>query len=501
MSEWIEQREAFSRIAVQQGLNTPAEIDRAFPLGYNVPPTRLEKWLRKLTAYPKDAPLAQKLVNRFKLGADPEFVLIYDHDRVNASALKLSQGLAFGADNNGRLVEIRPWPSRSAVEVLASMLATLRWFELSHPAIQQYQWIADALTLDDGLGGHVHFGRKRPNRDAEVTALDTMEELLVALGAYNAGNVMRRRQNRVDIARHQNYGQLHDFRLQAHGYEYRTWPSWLDSPSLAFLTMVVSKLAVYNPELAKGIGLSTSREANYSKLRNLLGYYKGADDDARLALLLLGRGGVPQQIGGDFKIRWGLDQKPTAEVRDKAIHFIPSAIKPSKSEIEEVFQHLATGKPIGWKTPVPSWTPVAPPTDYFMAINNVQTVGMKGLGELVWDLCLSRKAPLEITGGPRDNYPRILVPSKYASLMPPEFRKQVKADRSGNTVYINQNAREGAYVSQTRHILLSGFLPIWRVKDAAPDSFEQWQAATSGHLGKKYSSKILVSEGKMPIFG
>src|SRR5581483_4609146 len=52
----------------------------------------------------------------------------------------------------------------------------------------------------------------------------------------------------------QHYGMPGDFRLQTHGYEYRTFPSWLDSPALAFISITLAKLCVHCPGLVTRSG-------------------------------------------------------------------------------------------------------------------------------------------------------------------------------------------------------------------------------------------------------
>src|SRR5581483_8667143 len=123
---------AFYRVAISHGISAPEGMHRAFPLGCAVSEQILESWLKRLQKLPEFGP-QRRYVNRFKVGADPEFVFVSsgltrDEDsRVDAHHLGLQQGPAFGADNNGRLAEIRPHPSRSALRVCASILSTLRW--------------------------------------------------------------------------------------------------------------------------------------------------------------------------------------------------------------------------------------------------------------------------------------------------------------------------------------------------------------------------------------
>src|SRR5271166_3954276 len=106
---YLEQHEAFLKLAIQQGLSNLDQINQALPLGCVVPSHMMQRWVNRLLALPKGFAGQRRYVNRFKLGADPEFVFLHNGVRINAQNLGLSQGLAYGMDNNGRLTEIRPY--------------------------------------------------------------------------------------------------------------------------------------------------------------------------------------------------------------------------------------------------------------------------------------------------------------------------------------------------------------------------------------------------------
>src|SRR5437899_1282728 len=78
-----------------------------------------------------------RLINHFKIGADPEFLFERPpqvtrtlegatrevraaENRVTAQSLGMKTGLFMGADQNGRLAELRPKPNKSCLKVLAS---------------------------------------------------------------------------------------------------------------------------------------------------------------------------------------------------------------------------------------------------------------------------------------------------------------------------------------------------------------------------------------------
>src|SRR5258708_205057 len=118
--KWHEQHEAFKKLAIQQGIYQLQQFNQILPFGCDVPPTKLDKWFNHLLRVPREFTPQRRYVNRFKIGADPEFIFtcVDSLTRMDAKIFALQQGLAFGMDNNGRLTEIRPYPSRSAMEVV-----------------------------------------------------------------------------------------------------------------------------------------------------------------------------------------------------------------------------------------------------------------------------------------------------------------------------------------------------------------------------------------------
>lgn len=494
---------ALYKLAIEHGVSRPEEILQYLPLGSSVPQARLDGWLQQLFRLPKSFSSRRRYVNRFKLGADPEFVFgntqldefgrTIGSTRINSADLGFAQGPAFGADNNGRLAEIRPYPSRSAVEVVASILCTLRWMALAYPQTLKYEWLSGAFIWEDGLGGHVHFGRKRPTRKEEVAALDQIEEGLVHLGAYSKDQVTRRRQG---DARRQIYGALGDYRLQAHGYEYRTFPSWLDSPELAFFTLVVAKLAVQVPSLYCFKGASTETER--ARLRNFLAYFKGVDDDARLALMLLDRG-IPQYQKGNFAPRWGI-----ANVPKKTLHppIIPPCIRPDTQSVEEVFEYLLNGKPLTFRIPEITWSPTKPLQDYQMCLPDTNTIQAKGLGEMIWDLCYHRERPVYFMAGRHQGMDYPLVVSR--DLSPVSDRKEqgirviTVGELCAGQISIAPEWREGQFAPRVRRALLSGAFPVWSVKTCKDDSYKLWQEQTK-RGPRKFAGTVVYESSKIPL--
>jgi hypothetical protein len=361
------------------------------------------------------------------------------------------------------------------------------------PETLNYKWCCGAYLQEDGLGGHVHFGRKRPHRTDEIRALDLSALALEKLGVFPAAEIGQRR---AGDARRQVYGAWGDHRLQTHGYEYRTWPSWLDSPALAFLVLTLSKLAVHDPSLLQGY----ARDVSWSQyVKNFLSFYKFLDDDARLASLILQRG-FPRHVGGDFKARWGFPMMVTADQAAPLV--IPPAIEPTASEVEAVFNHLALGKPMVVTPEHPTWSPLKPPANYTMCMARAATVNFKGLGELIWDLCFERSLPITILIRERHQYTPIMVSGDLAKLIPPKYFKSEnirKGTWAGNQIALSEAActKDAA---QTKRLLTSGIFPVWSVSKVERDSFAQWKknCPTAVKTKPKFKGVVIYTSGPIP---
>ena len=474
-----EQHEAFKRLAIQQGLYRLEHLNEVLPFGYNVPESRMDRWFAKLLTIPAEFSSQRRYVNRFKIGADPEFIFTdpLHGVRIDAHHLRLAQGLAFGMDNNGRLTEIRPYPSRSALHVTASIWTTLKWLAILKSDAAVCHWQAGVFIAGDGLGGHVHFGRKRPNRNMEIAALDVVSDELCRLNIYQQREIARRRQG---DQHNQHYGMPGDFRLQMHGYEYRTFPSWLDSPELTFLILTLSKLAVHSPQLFHAFGPLNDLGRLHQRLKNIFSYFKDVDDDARLALMMVVRK-IPSHMGGDFKSRWGI----SSEIKESKIPiaFIPTSIKPANEDVEEMFQYLLNQKPLSDRIPTPTWAPLVPPPGYEMVINRTETRGAKGLGELLWDVVQYRADESYSFADWREGARHwIMIPESLAKKLPVDWKKnygnliKTYSGSSANCIYSNFKSRETKNFTECRRLLLETIFPFWKISDVRADSYSQWKS-------------------------
>jgi len=181
--------------------------------------------------------------NNVNLGADPEFVLKnLNGDLVLASKYLPRKGIV-GCDdiwtNSDRtqlpLAEIRPRPANDPRKLAINLYKGLI---LANRKInnRQLQWLAGAMPIEGfPLGGHIHFSNIWLNSFL-LRALDNYLTLIITLFEDEKG-----------ISRRPKYGFLGDYREQFHGgFEYRTLPSWIVSPTVTKGVFALSKLIAEN---------------------------------------------------------------------------------------------------------------------------------------------------------------------------------------------------------------------------------------------------------------
>jgi hypothetical protein len=332
----------------------------------------------ELTSYPR----TPRLMNRFSLGADPEFVF---HDTkglyVYAENMGLNTRRGFGCDMAGRQAEIRAFPSRFALEVVASIVDSLRWMAYVHPELLSLKWIAPAFNGHDGCGGHIHFGRRRPNRDQEIKTLDATLKSLLSIGVFNTDKFASRKADKKH-----GYGLWGDIRLQAHGYEYRTISTELASPWLMYFVLVINKLTLMGGKLLKP----------GEDVVNLLKAFADRDDDAAIALQAFRVWGLPEETEKNFLPNWGINHLAGLIPPSLTRYFFPSTIRPEGQTCVEVFDYLVHGATLPKRTPKPTWEPFELPQDFFEV--NVQNHTLGHLPDVGMNL-VSRKVQVTLQIG------------------------------------------------------------------------------------------------------
>lgn len=177
------------------------------------------------------------------LGADPEFVLRSPDGKVIPASRFMEKSGQVGCDAvilRGRrlihpLVEIRPEPAENPTQLLDHIRSGLIQAQ-QMIADDSLEWLAGGMPVKGiPLGGHIHFSGIWLHSNL-VRKLDNYLTLPVAL--------------LEDEASHQRrplYGYLGDCRLKPHGgFEYRTLPSWLLSPQIAFGVISLAFLIAEN---------------------------------------------------------------------------------------------------------------------------------------------------------------------------------------------------------------------------------------------------------------
>ena len=461
------------------------------------------KWKNTLERPSKIAkvPHDPKLINRFCVGADPEYIFESEStgEYIYASALDLDTLSAFGCDMSGRQAELRMYPSRFVLEGMASLVDALRWSYAMKKKIRACAWKALPYYQNgvarDGCGGHIHFGRKRPNRKKELRHLDGVGRVLLDAGVLSLEQHQMRRDNT-------NYGKWGDYRPQSYGYEWRTLPTWMGNPAAAYMTLVASKLALLLPEPLKS-------KNSVAQLTNLIFSYKHRDDDAAILTRMIARIGLPKAYLGDFKANWGVGAKDTYEHKD---YYIPPIIPPCKETIRELFEFFVNGTPLPIRAPNVTW-PLFKLPENFSKVEVVPKYG--GLPEIAMGLLSYNTDVIISTPCERDtmkiisSFPlnlnniqkaaRDINPAwdvdVYGSIIPGE------RDNSAIQIYPPTNIADHfvpnlKMVDQIRQLLLeSGEFPICTIKDYDKAVFKKSYAAIDNKPRKMLGRMRLQQRG------
>lgn len=182
------------------------------------------------------------------IGADPEFVLLSQSGKVVPASRYFEPHAAAGSDSavvsgvlRWPIAELRPAPAREPRVVASRVRGLLAAAARRAAGAPPMRWLAGAAPVRGlPLGGHLHLSGAMLTGE-RLRALDNAVALpLRLLEPPGAGR------------RRPRYGSLGDFRPKAHGgFEYRTPPSWLVSPTLARGTLALAKVAAeHSRELA-----------------------------------------------------------------------------------------------------------------------------------------------------------------------------------------------------------------------------------------------------------
>lgn len=334
--EYLGEKQRFLNLLVDNALS-PSEAEKEVLA--TVPKTLKASWIRRFYAKQEELvlPKEPRLVNRYLIGADPEFFMVDTAGRYShAEAHGLNTLTAFGCDLAGRQAELRVAPSRFIVESIASIVETLRWMVTAYPSTGETIWsslpfLAGGPHGVDGAGGHVHLGRKNCVLEDQVGSLDGATKLCLHSGILSLELFNQRQKATV-------YGKWGDHRIQPFGFEYRTPPTWMSNPRTAYLVLVLHKLCSYHPTPLK---VPESKGKAQQQVLNLLRLYRGLDDDAALALRSIQTLGWPVEESNDFKGRWGVEKLgPNRVGMAPGRYFYPPVIGAAEPTTQQVFDFL-----------------------------------------------------------------------------------------------------------------------------------------------------------------
>ncbi len=185
------------------------------------------------------SPARQSITGPLLLGMDPEFLMLSDRGKVVPASRYLDDLGKVGFDSAtvpGRpdihpLAELRPAPSGEPGELVRNLRRTM-WQAAARIGDTSLRWVAGGMPVRGlPLGGHIHFSGV-PLHAGIVRALDNYLAMPLMLLEQPSG-----------IARRRKYGRLGDVRLKSYGgFEYRTLPSLLLSPTLTKGALAMAKL-------------------------------------------------------------------------------------------------------------------------------------------------------------------------------------------------------------------------------------------------------------------
>lgn len=294
------------------------------PVNYQVAHAQLTQYLQRKIDQEEALAASQKIeddtgnmINTFRVGCDPEFILLDKEGKtVNANLYFPPHG-PIGYDHGGRVAEFRPDPARGIYALVRKIQGLVNSSAMTKVNAKLR---AGAMCNHDCLGGHVHFGfnafeEKPPAgagiwsggtfnaRGAQVTkALDTLTKKLEHLDILPKNESAARRASAQGQGNH--YGEYGDVRDCNGHMEYRTMASWLYDPKVAFLCLTAAKLAAADPE---GSHATLKNCDSFRDLTDWIETYKSEDlNAARISEKLVGKGHKNIQVDPtvDFRERW-----------------------------------------------------------------------------------------------------------------------------------------------------------------------------------------------------
>lgn len=177
------------------------------------------------------------------IGCDPEFVILippYNKSSCILPAEDLGGGrhTPFGGD--GELFEIRPGYSHNTLDIVSRIKDLLEEGNGYMKIGNEARWRCGHCCFGAPMGGHIHIGNLSTcSYQEEEDLVDCLKTTLID-GVSDLIDPLKQREKRRKIG----YGYPDNYRLEDNGrrIEYRAPGSFLISPKITFLNLIVAKI-------------------------------------------------------------------------------------------------------------------------------------------------------------------------------------------------------------------------------------------------------------------
>jgi hypothetical protein len=188
-------------------------------------------------------------MKKVMIGCDPEFMILTNNQKVlpaNEICDDYRTSNHFGREigQNGFVFELRPDPSTNVFAILANIRKILR----TH--IQNSTYLKNCIFVSGhavkiapahfAIGGHIHISGENGYDTKDLLRHDFRQFINKII--YSGFMYIINDKNGHELRQKIGYGKRRDFRDKEHTAEYRSPPSWLVSPTLAFMFLTIAKI-------------------------------------------------------------------------------------------------------------------------------------------------------------------------------------------------------------------------------------------------------------------
>jgi len=265
-------------------------------------------------------------IREITIGTDPEFIMVDKYGQIlDAEDISfIDRNTAFGSDTEG-IFEVRSAYSHNTIHVVDDIRDILQKAYDTLDGVRGYKWMAGHYPHDYALGGHIHIGRIVSEGHDTNRLVDCLAYYLID-GLSNLIDDKEQRQKRRTRT---GYGGRTNFRLcnvQRDPYaleyrdickrvEYRAPGSFLISPEVTFLNLVLAKVASMWYFYNDGRNcISRTKRSPKDIIYKALGIMEHTifmdEEDVALCQEIL-----PKYINDNIKIDWTKDFKLNWRIR------------------------------------------------------------------------------------------------------------------------------------------------------------------------------------------